>query len=77
LPAYDAEPAGAANLFNPTVPAQCRYFDKCTNRNPRLNSFGTAAWIPSAVPWSGRFMCAKMIEPGLLLSIAVTTWAAE
>src|SRR5215207_7936371 len=66
-----------AHCAYPTISSQCRYFDKCTNWKPRLHSFGSAAWTPSAVPRSGRFMCAKMIEPGVLLSIVATTWAAE
>jgi hypothetical protein len=61
----------------PPNSTQRKYSDKWTNRKPRLRSFGSAAWIPSAVPWSGRFMCAKTIEPGVLLSIAATTWAVE
>lgn len=56
---------------------QRRYSDKRTNRKPRRLSLGSAASIPSAVPLSGRFMCARMIEPGLLRSIASATWAAE
>jgi len=48
---------------------QRKYSDRRTNRTPRRLSLGSAESIPSAVPPSGRFMCARMIEPGSLLSI--------
>ena len=63
----------ARSFANQTISTQCRYSDKCTKPKASLAVSAGRRGFPSAVPRSGRSMCAKMIEPGVLLNIAVAT----